>query len=98
MPKTRNVMDINAELLQWYINFLIKKTSSSGIENKNMSNKKLADELHKPIIAKFKKRKLHSPFIDNIWGANLADMQLISKFNKGICFLLCVIDILNKYA
>ena len=37
-------------------------------------------------------------FIDNIWGANLADIQLLSKFNKGICRLLCVIDIFNEYA
>ena len=35
---------------------------------------------------------------DNIWGANLADMQLISKFNKGFRFLLCAIDIFSKYA
>ena len=51
-----------------------------------MSNKELAEELHKP--RKFKKIKVHSHFIDNIWGADLADMQLISKFNKGIRFLL----------
>ena len=56
------------------------------------------EELHKPIIRKYKTRKVQSPFIDNIWGADLADMQLISKFNKGICFLLCVIDIYSKYA
>ena len=36
--------------------------------------------------------------MDNIWGADLADMQLLNKFNKGIRFLLCVIDIYNKYA
>ena len=42
--------------------------------------------------------KVQSPFIDNIWGADLANMQLISKFNIGICFLLCVIDIFSKYA
>ena len=41
-------------------------------------NKKLAEELHKQIIKKFKKRKVHSTFIDNIWGADLPDMQLIS--------------------
>ena len=52
---------------------------------------------HKLIIRKFKKRKVHSSFIDNIWDADLADMQLISKFNKGIRFL-CVIDILSKHA
>ena len=37
-------------------------------------------------------------FKDNIWGADLADMHLINKFNKGIRFLLCVIDIFSKYA
>ena len=36
-------------------------------------------------------------FIDRIWGADLADMQLLCKFNKRICFLLCVIDIYSKY-
>ena len=41
--------------------------------------------------------KVYSGFKDNIWGADLADMQLISKFNKGFRFLLCVIDIFNKY-
>ena len=43
-------------------------------------------------------RKVHSFFVDNIWGAELAHMQLLSKFNKGIRFLLCVIDIYSKYA
>ena len=38
-----------------------------------------------------------SSFIDNIWGDDLADMQLVSKFNKGICFLQCVIDIVSDY-
>ena len=61
-------------------------------------NEKLAEELHKPIIKKFKKRKLYSAFKDNIWGADLADMHLISKFNKGFRFLLCVINIFSKYA
>ena len=53
---------------------------------------KLADELHKPIIKRFNKRKVYSSFKDNIWGVDLADMQLLSKFNKGIKYLLCVID------
>ena len=51
-----------------------------------MSNKELAEELHKPTIRKFEKRKVHSSFIDNIWGANLTDMQLLSKFNKVFRF------------
>ena len=76
--------------------FFDKKVSGSSIKNENISNKELAEELHKPIIRKLK--KIHSPFIDNICGADLADVQLISKFNKGIRFLLCVIDIFGKYA
>ena len=60
-------------------------------------NEQLAEELHKPIIRKFKKRGVYSAFKDNIWGADLADIQLISKFNKGFRFLLCVIDIFSKY-
>ena len=63
-----------------------------------MSNKELTEELLKPIIRKFNKRKIHASFIDNIQGADLADMQLISKLNKVICILLCVIDISSKYA
>ena len=46
--------------------------------------RELVEELHKPIIKKFEKRKVYSPFIDNIRGADQVDMQLISKFNKGI--------------
>ena len=61
-------------------------------------HEQLTEELHKPIIRKFKKRKVYYPFKDNIWGADLADMQLVSKFNKGFRFLLCVIDIFSKYA
>ena len=74
------------------------KFPGSGIKNENISNKELAQELHQLIIKKFKKRKAQSPFIDNIWGADLADMQLISKFNEEVQFLLCVIDIFSKYA
>ena len=58
---------------------------------------KLAEELHKPIVRKFRKRTVYSTFKDNIWDTDLADMQLISKFNKEFRFLLCVIDIFNKY-
>ena len=73
------------------------KRNKSAVKNENISNKDLAEELNRPIITKFKKRKVPSTFIDNIWGANLADMQLISKFNKEIRFLLCVIDTYSKY-
>ena len=68
------------------------------IKNENISNKELSEELHKPVIKKFKKRKLHLSFIDNIWGADITDMKLKNKFNDGIAFLLCVTDIYGKHA
>ena len=71
-----------------------QKTVGSGV-NENI---KLVNELHKPIIRKFNKQKVYSSFKDNIWGADLADMQLLSKFNKGIKYLLCAIDLFSKYA
>ena len=92
------MMDINADLLQWFINFLIKKLLVEQLKMQLMSNKELEKELHKLVIRKFQKRKLHSSFIDNIWCADLADIQLISKLNKGFRFLLCVTDIYGKYA
>ena len=120
---------------------MIKETSGSGIKNEIISNKELAEELHKPSLETFRKEKythaaqkmklpvkdffsqwdpIHrkqwiwshllkkslmenfsfcavSTFINTIWDADLADMQLITKFNNGIRFLLCVIDIYSKY-
>ena len=75
-----------------------KSVSGGGVNIPLEFNEQLAEELHKPIIRKFKKRTVYSGFKDNIWGADLADMQLISKFSKGFRFLLCVIDIFSKYA
>ena len=75
----------------------LARRNRSAVTNENMSKKELAEELHKLIIRKFEKIKVHSPFIDNIWGGNLAHLQLISKSNKGIPFLLCAIDIFSKY-
>ena len=59
-----------------------------------MSNKELAEELLKPIIGKFKKGIVHSPTVDNIFGAGLAYMQLISKFNKGFRFYYVLLTFL----
>ena len=80
--------------------FFDKMSSGSEVAANNVvkQNIQLADELHKPIIRKFEKTKVYSSFRDNIWGADLADMQLISKFNKGFRFLMCAVDIFNKYA
>ena len=77
--------------------FFDKKTTGSGIKS-IPQNEQLAEELHKPISRKFKIRKVYPTFKDNIWDADLADMQLIRKFSKGFRFLLCVIDIFSKYA
>ena len=70
----------------------------SGIKKLKDSSSILADELHKPVIKKFKKRKVYSQFKDNIWGVDLTDMQSLSKNNKGIKYLLCAIDLYSKYA
>ena len=82
-----------------------KKSTGSGIKKDTAkpsslerSSLILADELHKPIINKFNKRKVYSQFKDNIWGVDLADMQSLSKKNKGIKYLLCAIDLYSKYA
>ena len=85
-------------LVSMVYQFFDKKTSGSGIKNENMSDQQLAEELHKPVIRKFNKIKVQLHFTDNIWGADLADMQLISKFNKEFRFLLCVFVIYSKYA
>ena len=77
-------------------NFFDKKSAGSGA-NMHANNENpldLAEVPHKPIIRKLKKRMVYSGFKDNIWGADLADMQLISKFNKRFRFLLSVIDVL----
>ena len=76
--------------------FFDKKSKGSGIVT-NEPNYQLANELHKPIIRKFKKRKVYSSCRDNIWGVDLADMQSLSKYNKEIKYLLCEIDVFSKY-
>ena len=73
-----------------------KKSAGGGF--KKLSSSILADELHKPIIRKFNKKKVYSRFKDNIWGVDLADMQSLSRKNKGIKYLLCAIDLFSKYA
>ena len=69
----------------------------SDIENKIQSDQELAEKLRKSIIRELVKRKVHSCFINNNWGADLVDMQFITKYNKGFSFLLCVTDIFSKY-
>ena len=74
--------------------FLDKKSSGSGVATE--PNYQLANELHKQIFQKFKRRKNYSSFMDNIWGVDLTDMQSLSKYNKAIKYLLCAIDLFSK--
>ena len=78
--------------------FFDKKSMGSGFKKLKNSSSILADELHNSIIKKFDKRKVYSQFKDNIWGVDLADMQSLSRKNKGIKYLLCAIDLYSKYA
>ena len=73
--------------------FFDKKSSGGGAKNENMSNQ----ELDKQFVRKLEKQKLYLFFKDNVCGADLADMKLISKYKKGYHFLLCIIDICSKY-
>ena len=78
--------------------FFDKKSMGSGVKKLKDSSSILADELHKPVIKKFNKRKVYPQFNDNIWGVDLADMQSLSRKNKGIKYFLCAIDLYSKYA
>ena len=75
--------------------FFNKKSIGSGVKDSSLI---LADELHKPVIKKFNKRKVYSQFKDNLWEVDLADMQSLGKKNKAIKYLLCAIDLFSKYA
>ena len=89
-----------ASMVYKYFDSKVEGSGAKNVNNTKLTsqNQQLAEELHKPIIKEFEKRKVYAAFKDNIWGADLADMQLLSKYNKGIRFLLCVIDIFSKYA
>ena len=99
------MMDIKEVLLLWFTNFFDKKSTGSclaTLANKSaFNNEKLAQELQKPIIKKFERRAVYSAFKDKIWAADLADMQLISKFNKGLDFycvlLIFLVNILGLF-
>ena len=75
--------------------FFDKKSSGGAI--KPEPNYQIANELHRQINRKFRRRKVYSSFRDNIWGVDLADMQSLSKYNKRIRYLLWAIDLLSKY-
>ena len=102
IAKDQNYDGYQRGLASMVYKFFDKKSKGSGAKHVNTKlatqNQQLSEEVLKPIIRKFGKRKVHAAFKDNIWGADLADMQLLNKYNKGIRFLLCVIDIFSKFA
>ena len=73
------MMDVKRVLLQWFINFLIKKLQAE--------QSKMKLYLIKNQLKNYSKGKGYSSFVDSIWGAGLADMQLISKFIERVRFL-----------
>ena len=99
------MMVVNIDSLQWFIIFFDENSSGSTVTQENKSaikseiipNQQLGEELYKPIIRNFQKRTVHSYFKDNVRGADLADMQILSKYNKRFCFLLYVFNIYSKY-
>ena len=78
---------------------MIKKTSGSGVKSMPQ-NQKLAEELHKQIIRKFKKRRVYSSFRGNIWGVDLADMQsvnLIKELDFDYVLLIFLANMLRLF-
>ena len=73
--------------------FFQKKTGS-GVS----VYEQLPEELHKPVIKRFKRRKAYARFKGNIWAADLAVMESLSSKNKNVKYLLCVINDFTKYA
>ena len=71
-----------------------EKSKGTGIKNETKENQQLGNE---PIIRKFKKRKVYSSFKDNIWVVDLADMQLISKYNIQYVSLICSVNMLGLF-
>ena len=84
-------------LVSMVYKFFDKKSSGGGVATIE-PNYQLANELHRQINKKFDRRKVYSSFRDNIWSVDLADMQSLSKYNEGIKYLLCAIDLFSKYA
>ena len=83
-------------LVSMVYKFFDKKCSGSGVAIE--PNYQLANKIYRQIIRKRNRRKVYLSFRDNIWGVDLADMQWLSKYNRGTRYLLCAIDLYSKYA
>ena len=88
----QNLMVTKKDLDQWFTSFLIKSLVEVVLPL-GLPTNQLANELHRQVIRKFKRRKVYSSFRDNMCGIDLADMKSLSKYNKGIKYLMCAIDL-----
>ena len=69
-----------------------KKNATEAVP---IMSEELAEELHKPIRKHFKKRRVISKHVDDIWAADLVDMQYYSRSNKGYKYILMIIDVFS---
>ena len=80
---------------------MIKTKANLGLglkkREKNKWTDQLAEELHKPVTRKFQRKKVYVNGIYKIWAADLVDMQAFLKYNKGVKYLLTVVDVFSKY-
>ena len=91
LMKLLEIVDNQRVLASMVYKFFDKKTES-GVGVKEQ----LAEELHKPVIKKFKRRKVYAKFDENIWAADLAEMETLSSKNKNVKYLLCSADTFAK--
>ena len=78
--------DIKDHQEVWFQKYFDKKTGS-GVIVKQLVEEQLVEELHKPVIEKFKKRKVYARFKDNIWAADLAEMESLSSKKLDIYYV-----------
>ena len=93
-------MDIKEKQKVWSVSFSIRKQNKKSERQGKVANinEVLAQELHKTLIKKFKRKKVHVRFSNNTWAADLAEMRPLSSSNRGMKYLLREIDVFTKYA
>ena len=75
-----------------------KREKASWSKSNKKWNEELADDLHKPVKRKFQRRQVSVNEIDDVWAADLVEMQEWKSVNKGFRYILNVIDCFSKYA
>ena len=93
--KFKMIQNIIRRLVSIVYKFFDKKSSGKGVDTVQIYQ--LANKIYKQIIKKFIRWKVIYLFRDNIWGVDLADMQSLSKYNRGIRYLLRAIHFFSKY-